>query len=208
MWSPVVLVYILGHVCIASLVNRPFFRPNTVSILLIFSAAMLPDLDYIVGIQHHHYTHSLLFWIPAYVPFFVIFRQKALPYFIATISHFLIGDIVAGSPPIFLGITDAKFSIPLFPTYMSEGIAEIILFVVFLAIKPIRYFTIPLDLRNRRLQLCTFFAVSGGVIMGRFLNLQVPLGDFSIDYVTSLVVLGIGHALLLVFVMKSYFNQR
>jgi membrane-bound metal-dependent hydrolase YbcI (DUF457 family) len=67
--------------------------------LLLFLGA-LPDVDLllgIVGIQHRTWTHSILIWTLVFTPFLAIYRQRAIPYFVATIQHILIGDFIVGA---------------------------------------------------------------------------------------------------------------
>jgi hypothetical protein len=94
----------------AYLVSRPLARVSF-SMPLLFAAAIAPDLDFLFSpiFAHHTITHSLTFWLAAYAPLFAIFRSRAVPYAIATFSHFLIGDVLTGNPPLLFGISDAQF---------------------------------------------------------------------------------------------------
>ncbi|MGI0014302.1 MAG: hypothetical protein ACREBU_12805, partial [Nitrososphaera sp.] len=76
----------------------------------LFIAAIIPDLDFLFYefLGHHAITHSITFWSLVYMPFFVSWRTKAIPYYFATLSH-LLGDLVLGNPPLFYGISDQQF---------------------------------------------------------------------------------------------------
>jgi len=70
-----------------------------IPILLVLS--ILPDIDifydFLTGSAiHRGPTHSIIIAALAFIPFFVIFRKKAIPYFLALISHPLIGDFLVG----------------------------------------------------------------------------------------------------------------
>lgn len=97
---------------VAHLLARPLAGVSY-SLPLLFAAAILPDLDFLFSplFAHHTITHSATFWLLAYAPVFAIFRWKAVPYAVATFSHFLIGDVLTGNPPLLFGISDVKFGI-------------------------------------------------------------------------------------------------
>ncbi len=70
-----------------------------IPILLVLS--ILPDIDIIYDFLtgsaiHRGPTHSIVVAALAFIPIFVIFRKKAIPYFLALISHPLIGDFLVG----------------------------------------------------------------------------------------------------------------
>ena len=66
-----------------------------INLALIFTVSVLPDLDILLSnyLTHRGPTHSLLFSLLAFTLFFMIYRKKAIPYFVVLISHLLIGDI-------------------------------------------------------------------------------------------------------------------
>jgi membrane-bound metal-dependent hydrolase YbcI (DUF457 family) len=70
-----------------------------IPILLVLS--ILPDVDiiydFINGTEiHRGPTHSIVVAALAFIPIFIIYRKKAIPYFLALISHPLIGDFLIG----------------------------------------------------------------------------------------------------------------
>jgi membrane-bound metal-dependent hydrolase YbcI (DUF457 family) len=63
--------------------------------------SVLPDIDLIINFLfnveiHRGPTHSIIMAILVFIPFFVLYRQKAVPYFVALASHSLIGDFLIG----------------------------------------------------------------------------------------------------------------
>ncbi|MFY3740869.1 MAG: membrane-bound metal-dependent hydrolase YbcI (DUF457 family) [Candidatus Nitrosomirales archaeon] len=79
--------------------SSSLLRVNANPYLLMFLAA-LPDIDLllgIVGINHRTWTHSILLWSVVFVPFFVIYRKRSVPYFIAPIQHIIFGDAIVGA---------------------------------------------------------------------------------------------------------------
>jgi hypothetical protein len=112
------------------------------SLPLIFAASIAPDLDFLFySLPHHTITHSITFWTLFYVPFAIVKGRKILPYVLATFSHFLVGDLITGNPPLFYGLSDQKFGFirPLIvETWGSiygtlfQAIVDVIMVVVFL----------------------------------------------------------------------------
>jgi hypothetical protein len=65
---------------------------------------ILPDSDLLLGsfgIVHRTVTHSFFLWILLFIPVFVVFRLKAIPYFVAVIQHFAFGDFLMGKVMVF-----------------------------------------------------------------------------------------------------------
>lgn len=99
--------FITGKLCSSPLGIRvnPF--------LLLFLAA-LPDIDLVLGIfgiQHRTWTHSMLFWSLAFIPFFIKYKRTSIPYFAAVISHILLGDAIVGRNNPFWPIGNFNFSL-------------------------------------------------------------------------------------------------
>jgi membrane-bound metal-dependent hydrolase YbcI (DUF457 family) len=76
--------------------SKPLRLKPNIPLLLVVS--ILPDIDivydFLTGAElHRGPTHSIIVATLAFVPFFIVYRKKAIPYFLALISHSLIGDI-------------------------------------------------------------------------------------------------------------------
>jgi hypothetical protein len=72
-----------------------------INIPLLMVLAILPDIDIIFDLLtgteiHRGPTHSVIAIALAFIPLFIIYRKKAVPYFLALISHPLIGDFITG----------------------------------------------------------------------------------------------------------------
>jgi membrane-bound metal-dependent hydrolase YbcI (DUF457 family) len=71
------------------------------NIPLILVLSIIPDVDIILEFLlrsplHRGPTHSIITAILVFIPFFVLYRKKAIPYFAALASHSLIGDFFIG----------------------------------------------------------------------------------------------------------------
>ena len=72
-------------------------RKLIVSAILILG--ILPDADLLLGslgVVHRTFMHSFFFWIIIFLPLFIIFRLKSIPYFVAVVQHFAFGDLLMG----------------------------------------------------------------------------------------------------------------
>ena len=102
-----------GHMILAYFINQALRRKFQLyfSLPLLFTASILPDLDLLFSpiIPHHTLTHSLTFWSLICISLTIIKKRFALPYVIAILSHFLIGDVITGNPTLFYGLSNQTF---------------------------------------------------------------------------------------------------
>jgi len=99
--------------------------------------SIIPDADIVfdrlTGAQlHRGPSHSLVVAIIAFIPFFIYYRKKALPYFLALISHSLIGDFfVGGHLQLLWPFSNAKFGFTYLSVFSPINILlELILFLL------------------------------------------------------------------------------
>ncbi|MGH9923350.1 MAG: metal-dependent hydrolase [Nitrososphaerales archaeon] len=113
---------LLGHMCWAYVTGRCCASALKVNVnpYLILVLGAVPDFDLLLGsfgIVHRGITHSVLFWSIVFIPLFIRYRKQAVPYFVAPISHILIGDLVVNRTTVFwplgpeLGLRYRLFSI-------------------------------------------------------------------------------------------------
>jgi membrane-bound metal-dependent hydrolase YbcI (DUF457 family) len=117
-----------------------------INIPLIMVLSLIPDIDIIFNIfsptnLHRGPTHSVVVAFLAFIPFFIIYRKRAIPYFLALISHSLIGDfIIGGQLMLFWPFTNAQFGLhelggPYISIYMPiDGVIELVLFAAAIAV--------------------------------------------------------------------------
>jgi membrane-bound metal-dependent hydrolase YbcI (DUF457 family) len=80
-------------------------RAGKLVIPAILVLGILPDADLFlesIGVLHRTVTHSFFFWIILFVPFFLIYRLKTIPYFVAVVQHFAFGRLIDGGRYDFL----------------------------------------------------------------------------------------------------------
>ena len=100
---------------LAYLLGKPSAKLLKVNlnIPLLLVLSIIPDIDILFMPQMHRGpTHSIITAVLVFIPFFIVYRQKAVPYFIALISHSLIGDfLVGGRVMLFWPLTRAGFGL-------------------------------------------------------------------------------------------------
>ena len=96
-------MFAVGHMSLAYLLGKGSSKAlkTKVNIPLLMVLSILPDIDIIfdffTGYQiHRGPTHSIVVAFLVFVPLFIVYRKQAIPYFLALISHPLIGDFIAG----------------------------------------------------------------------------------------------------------------
>ena len=96
-------MFAVGHLSIAYLLGKASSKILKVNLNIpaLFLMSILPDIDIAIGTLtgtdiHHGPTHSIIFALLLFTPFFIKYKKHVTPYFIAYISHFLLGDFFIG----------------------------------------------------------------------------------------------------------------
>lgn len=110
-------MFAVGHMSVAYLLTRGLKRGRwkSMSIPLVWTCAMLPDLDLLIpGVRHMGPTHSIIFAIAAFLPLFIYKRDEVLPYFLGYASHSILGDFITNYGTwLFWPLTEKNYSISL-----------------------------------------------------------------------------------------------
>jgi membrane-bound metal-dependent hydrolase YbcI (DUF457 family) len=114
-----------------------------INIPLLLVLSIIPDIDILLGFLlqseiHRGPTHSIIVAILAFIPFFVLYSQKAAPYFASLASHSLIGDFfIGGQLQLLWPLSTSEFGLtdPYINIYNSTNIAlEFTLFAIALIV--------------------------------------------------------------------------
>ena len=96
-------MFAVGHMALAYLLAKSSGKllKITINIPLVFVLSIIPDVDLIFEVLfsvqlHRGPTHSLIFAFLLFVPFFIFFKKKALPYFFSLASHSVLADFFVG----------------------------------------------------------------------------------------------------------------
>jgi hypothetical protein len=178
---------------------------------LILILGVLPDSDLFLerfGIVHRTVTHSFLFWIVIFVPILAIYGLKAIPYFVAVISHFAFGDFLMGKVMVFWPFNSSfvgmNFAMPSLVDVSLE-ITGLLLFFAILIYSGDLKRTLSVDKRNvlMGLPLLALF------ISALFFASHWPSLNSLIAYILSsnlLIALAAGHIVLFSFIAFSAFQ--
>jgi len=153
-----------------------------INVPLILVLSVLPDIDilfnFLFNIEiHRGPTHSIITATLVFIPFFILYRQKAVPYFTALISHSLIADfIIGGQLQLLWPLSTREFGFPYIiidsPVNITlEFTLFVIAVIVMLKTRDVFHF-----FRNRKLNLILAIPIFT-VLLPTFIGypLSVPL---------------------------------
>lgn len=114
-------MFAVGHMALAYLLSKTSATRLKVNLIVpaIFVLSIIPDIDILFGSEFHRGpTHSTIVALIVFIPFFIIYRKQAIPYFLALLSHGLIGDLlIGGNLQLLWPITSKEFYLsPWLPT--------------------------------------------------------------------------------------------
>jgi hypothetical protein len=96
-------MFAVGHMSLAYLIGKLSSKilRVTPNIPLLMVLSILPDIDIAIGTFtglniHRGPTHSLIAFLIIFTPVFAFYGKRVAPYFLAYVSHFLIGDFFIG----------------------------------------------------------------------------------------------------------------
>jgi membrane-bound metal-dependent hydrolase YbcI (DUF457 family) len=169
---------------------------------------ILPDADLLLGnlgVVHRTFTHSFFLWIIIFLPLFIVFRLKSIPYFVAVVQHFAFGDLLMGKVMIFwpFNASQVGFSIPM-PSLIdvSLEIAGLILALGIIVYSGDLKRLFSVDKTNI-LMLLPLLALLTSAL---FFASHWPSINSLITYILSsnlLITLAIGHIILFTFIAIS-----
>lgn len=91
--------FAVGHFALGYVFGKASSKlsKTEIDLPLIFMLSVIPDIDILIPfLQHRGPTHSIFSAIVLFIPAFVVWRRKALPYFAAFLQHSLVGDYLGG----------------------------------------------------------------------------------------------------------------
>ena len=88
-----------------------------INIPLVLVLSIIPDIDILAGEGFHRGpTHSIISAVLVFIPIFLFFRKQAIPYFLALISHSMIGDLfIGGNLQLLWPLSTSYISLPIIP---------------------------------------------------------------------------------------------
>jgi membrane-bound metal-dependent hydrolase YbcI (DUF457 family) len=140
------IMFAVGHVALGYLTGKAAAKllNARINIPLVFLASIIPDADFLLGLEHRGPTHSLIVQTIVFIPVFLVYRKQAAPVFVSLIQHPLLGDLIAGAGGVqlFWPISSQWYGTQIGVTSVLgialEWAVFIIFIVVLLATKDIR----------------------------------------------------------------------
>lgn len=110
-------MFAVGHMALAYLLGKGSAGRLKLSLNIpaVLVLSVIPDIDVLLGVEEFHRgpTHSAVAAVLVFIPFFIVYRRQAFPYFLALLSHSLIGDlVVGGNLQLFWPVTSSAIFLP------------------------------------------------------------------------------------------------
>jgi membrane-bound metal-dependent hydrolase YbcI (DUF457 family) len=112
-------LFAVGHMAMAYLLGKASSKAlhTQINIPLILVLSILPDIDILfelfTGVSiHRGPSHSIVVAALVFIPFLIFYGKQAIPYFLALVSHAVIGDfLINGQVQLFWPLTRERFGL-------------------------------------------------------------------------------------------------
>ena len=112
-------MFALGHFALGYLTGKSASKLLNIklNLPLLFVASVIPDVDLILNLvdptlfMHRGPMHSIITFSVFMAPFLIKYRKQALPYYIALLSHSLLGDLFTGGFEMLWPLSQQWFSV-------------------------------------------------------------------------------------------------
>lgn len=91
--------YAVGHLALGYLSGKATSKllNVNVNIPLLFVTSVISDVDLLIpGLEHRGPAHSLIIFLLLFLPAFILYGKRAVPYVIAVTQHSIPGDYLTG----------------------------------------------------------------------------------------------------------------
>jgi membrane-bound metal-dependent hydrolase YbcI (DUF457 family) len=135
-------MFAIGHFALGYLAGKGSSKLLSVklNLPLLLVASVVPDVDLILQFvnpmlfMHRGPSHAILSFTALLIPFFILYGKRAIPYYIALLSHSLIGDLFTGGIELFWPLSQGWFGFENIDVASIVPVStEIILFTAALA---------------------------------------------------------------------------
>jgi membrane-bound metal-dependent hydrolase YbcI (DUF457 family) len=97
-------MFAIGHFALGYLTGKGSSKllKTKLNVPLLLAVSVIPDIDLILQMvnptifMHRGPAHSIITFTVLMIPFFIIYKKKAIPYYAVLLSHSLIGDFFTG----------------------------------------------------------------------------------------------------------------
>ena len=126
-------MYAVGHFALGYLTGKLASKSLAVKINLplLFLASVFPDIDLLIpGLAHRGPLHSVVVSCIFFIPLFLFYRKKAVPYFVALIQHLVIGDFLTGGTQLLWPVSTAMYGLDIGIHSLTNIGLELVLFLI------------------------------------------------------------------------------
>jgi hypothetical protein len=125
-------MYAVGHLALGYLSGKTASKilGLKINIPLLFLASVLPDIDLLIpSLLHRGPLHSVILFSLLFLPIFILFKKRAIPYFVALAQHMLIGDYITGQTQLLWPVTTNWYGLGIEITSLTNIFIEWVLFL-------------------------------------------------------------------------------
>jgi membrane-bound metal-dependent hydrolase YbcI (DUF457 family) len=135
-------MFAIGHFALGYLFGKGSSKAlkTKLNMPLLLVVSVIPDIDLILerfssDFMHRGPTHSIVTFTVIAIPFFIVYRKRAIPYYAALLSHSLIGDFFTGGIELLWPVNLGWYGIESISVQSLQNVTtEIMLFAVALVI--------------------------------------------------------------------------
>lgn len=131
-------MFAVGHLALGYVLGKATSKSLGVNlnIPLVLIASIISDIDLLIpSLMHRGPTHSLIPIFFLFLPAFLLYRERAAPYFVAVVQHSILGDyITGGGIQLFWPLTPYWYGIGIKMMSLTNIFVEWALFLMFMTI--------------------------------------------------------------------------
>ncbi len=126
-------MYAVGHFALGYLTGKIASKSLAVKINLplLFLASVFPDIDLLIpGLEHRGPLHSVIVFCFLFIPMFLLYKKRAVPYFVAVIQHSIIGDFLTGGTQLLWPVSLGMYGLGIGIDSLTNIALEWVLFII------------------------------------------------------------------------------
>ena len=126
-------MYAVGHFALGYLTGKIASKSLAVKINLplLFLASIFPDIDLLIpGLEHRGPLHSVVVFCFLFIPMFLLYKKRAVPYFVAVIQHSIIGDFLTGGTQLLWPVSLDMYGLGIGIDSLTNIALEWVLFII------------------------------------------------------------------------------
>ncbi len=126
-------MYAVGHFALGYLTGKIASKSLDIKINLplLFLASVFPDIDLLIpGLNHRGPLHSVVVFCFLFIPMFLLYKKRAVPYFVTVIQHSIIGDFLTGDTQLLWPVSLDMYGLGIGIDSLTNIALEWVLFII------------------------------------------------------------------------------